>query len=147
MKTSLTLSLTLLCILSACTKRPPPPPAVLPGVEVGGTIEIRKPEVRPVRVSKQPYENIYFAFDVDTLRPGQIRNLKTLAKWAQKYGKTIHVTGYADTVGTEDYNMALSLRRAEAVAQHLPGASVEDKGETTQFGDDDRNRKVTMEVR
>ena len=47
-------------------------------------------------------------------------NVKELAECAKATGKTIVVTGYADSnTGSAEYNQKLSLRRAETVAKEL----------------------------
>ena len=40
-------------------------------------------------------------------------------------GKTIRVSGHADRLGPEPYNLKLSLRRAEAVKQYLVGKGMD----------------------
>jgi len=39
-------------------------------------------------------------------------------------GTAVHVNGYTDAVGSEDYNLRLSERRAEAVAAYLENHGV-----------------------
>ncbi|MGD0342271.1 MAG: OmpA family protein, partial [Bacteroidales bacterium] len=47
--------------------------------------------------------------------------------WLDKYpGSMLSVTGYTDIVGTNDFNMALGLKRAHVVGKYL-----EDHGITT----------------
>ena len=63
---------------------------------------------------------IYFDFDRHEIRADQLERLDS-AKALLRTGKTIFVeaTGYTDAVGTEVYNQALSLKRAEAVKTYL----------------------------
>lgn len=65
-------------------------------------------------------EAISFEFDSDVLRPEFIG---TVAGYAQQLLavdiRTLRVEGHTDNVGAEDYNQALSQRRAEAVANVL----------------------------
>lgn len=145
----LSLLLLLCAVLSGCYGvKPSPPPAVLPGVEVGGTPIIQLEPVAPTvkKPPAQPLRNVYFAFDVDTLRPGQVRQLARLAKWAESQGKRLDCVGYADTVGASEYNEALSMRRAKAVAAILP-CEAGAWGETTTWGANAKNRRVTLEAR
>ena len=47
--------------------------------------------------------------------------IDSLVQQAKSKGsiKSVRLTGHADRVGTEDYNMDLSLRRASAVSDYL----------------------------
>ncbi len=67
-------------------------------------------------------------FDVDKsdLRPASQENLTELARILNKYPDTdILVEGHTDADGTEEYNMALSERRALSVSTYLIEHSVE----------------------
>jgi outer membrane protein OmpA-like peptidoglycan-associated protein len=61
-------------------------------------------------------------FDVNqaTLRPQSVQNLTDLARILQKYEDTnILIEGHTDATGTEEYNLDLSRRRAQAVENFL----------------------------
>ena len=67
-------------------------------------------------------------FDVDKadLRPASQNNLVELARILNKYPDTdILIEGHTDSDGAEDYNMALSERRALSVANYLIEHTVE----------------------
>jgi outer membrane protein OmpA-like peptidoglycan-associated protein len=65
-------------------------------------------------------EKILFAFDRSDLSSTSTKNLDKLAAILQKYLDTdIEVQGHTDNVGTENYNEALSERRADAVTSYL----------------------------
>lgn len=73
-------------------------------------------------------------FDVDSaaLRPEAKENLKNLANILQKYEDTdILIEGHTDATGTEDYNQALSERRAKSVSNYLIGLGVQNIRLTT----------------
>jgi outer membrane protein OmpA-like peptidoglycan-associated protein len=66
-------------------------------------------------------------FDVDSsaIKPGFYSTLDKIAGVVNKYGKTqLVIAGYTDDTGAEDYNQALSERRADAVASYLRGGQV-----------------------
>jgi len=130
-----------LLLLTACAKKPAPVVTEAP-VEVA-----EQAPYKPVLLTKQPVQNLFFDFDVDTLLPGQKRLMPYLNRWAEANNVTVLVTGYADTVGTDAYNCALSERRASAVAAHLTRATVSVGCETTKFGSDKMNRRVTLEAK
>ena len=61
-----------------------------------------------------------FASDSAELNTGFVSVLDTVAALLKKYDKTvIEVAGHTDSVGTREYNQALSERRAAAVATYL----------------------------
>ena len=73
--------------------------------------------------------------------------------------EVVVTVGHTDSVGSNDYNDKLSLRRAEAVKAYLAGAGIEatrvyteGKGETQPLADNAtaegraKNRRVTVEV-
>jgi outer membrane protein OmpA-like peptidoglycan-associated protein len=66
-------------------------------------------------------------FDVDKsdLRPQAKTNIESLARILNKYSDTnILVEGDTDNSGSEDYNLRLSERRAQSVANYLLGLGV-----------------------
>jgi peptidoglycan-associated lipoprotein len=69
---------------------------------------------------------VNFAFDDATIRPEDVPALDRFAKIAQTYyqGSKITVEGFADPAGTNAYNRALSMRRAESVRAHLTTAGL-----------------------
>jgi len=61
-----------------------------------------------------------FDFDLAEIKPVFYRALDKLANEMNVYDKTIlHIVGHTDSIGSDDYNYALSIRRAKAVAQYL----------------------------
>jgi outer membrane protein OmpA-like peptidoglycan-associated protein len=65
-------------------------------------------------------DHIYFEVDKATLLPASYPQLDRLAGYMKKYPRlTIQVSGHTDSTGTASYNLDLSHRRANAVAQYL----------------------------
>ena len=63
---------------------------------------------------------VFFDFDSAAIRDDARRIIQQAADSAKKNGKAvIHATGHADRAGSDAYNMALSERRAKAVAAEL----------------------------
>lgn len=61
-----------------------------------------------------------FGFDKDTLRPEALNTLNALAaRLADTQVQAVRVEGNTDFMGSEQYNQALSQRRAEVVANYL----------------------------
>lgn len=68
---------------------------------------------------------LLFDFDSDVLRPEARTNLGELARSFSKYdGSDILIVGHTDQTGTEQYNQALSERRANAAASYLVSQNV-----------------------
>jgi len=83
-------------------------------------------------------QKIYFDFDSSSLRPDA---LAALAKNAdlikQAPGIIIQVAGHCDERGTQEYNLALGERRADAVRNHLIQLGVSgDRLVTISFGEE-----------
>ncbi len=68
---------------------------------------------------------LLYDFDSDAVKPQARSNLQTLARSLDKYpGSDLLILGHTDSVGTNDYNMGLSVRRADAAAEYLIGQGV-----------------------
>ena len=84
--------------------------------------EIEKKEstsAMPSVVSPANY-TVYFDFDKSTITPeGQGVIDQVLAEAKTMNAQSLSVTGHTDLAGTAEYNMALSLRRADAVRSAL----------------------------
>jgi hypothetical protein len=66
-----------------------------------------------------------FNFDKDNLRPQAIETLNSLAaRLSDANVQTVRVEGHTDFMGSEQYNQALSERRANAVANYLVNQGV-----------------------
>jgi outer membrane protein OmpA-like peptidoglycan-associated protein len=89
-------------LLGACAETPPPPPQAAP--------------------PPPPVKNfmVFFDFNKSTLTPRAVDIVKEAAAVA-KSGQNARVTctGHTDTSGPANYNMALSLRRANSVKNVL----------------------------
>lgn len=68
---------------------------------------------------------VTFGFDSASLRPEFHGTLDRVAQTLREYGQTlIEIAGHTDSVGSEQYNQALSERRANAVADYLVARGV-----------------------
>ena len=66
--------------------------------------------------------DVLFDFDRAELRPDALRSLDQAAELLRSYPQApVTVNGHTDGKGTDSYNDALSMRRAEAVAARLRG--------------------------
>jgi outer membrane protein OmpA-like peptidoglycan-associated protein len=63
---------------------------------------------------------VYFANNEAIIIPRYQRELRTLAAELVEYGQAhLTITGYANVLGTDQLNLPLSVRRANAVANYL----------------------------
>ena len=118
--------------LAACAKKAPPPPPpepTPPPVEAPAPAPVvEEPQVdtaalRRERVQAriaQDFTPIYFAFDQSSLSAEGAATAEAIAQLMQEAPEiTVRIEGHADERGTNEYNLALGERRAQAVQQYL----------------------------
>ena len=97
---------------------------------------------------------VYFAFDDSSIQQSERDRLTANAQCIDKSkGKSVYLIGHTDTSGTEEYNIALSERRAQAAADYMARLGsdparlqVVPKGETEPTGlGDDKDRRVEFQ--
>lgn len=72
------------------------------------------------QTNKSSYTPVEFGFDSNQLGAQQIKDLQPLLDRLKKSPTaTVMLTGHTDSTGTESYNIALSLRRADALKRYL----------------------------
>lgn len=99
---------------------------------------------------------ILFAFDSDVVLPEARANLTALARSLAKYPDTdLLIVGHTDDVGTDEYNLGLSDRRAAAAASYLRFRGVSDdrlrtagrgESEPVASNDTDKGRSLNRRV-
>ena len=73
----------------------------------------------------QVVENIYYDFDKATLRPESKTALDEMVTLLNENPNvTIEMGAHTDRVGTEEYNIGLSERRAKSVVDYLVDAGI-----------------------
>jgi OOP family OmpA-OmpF porin len=88
---------------------PPPPPPVLP-----------PPPAPPVVKEKLVLRGVHFDFNKSIIRPGDAAVLDEAASTLKANPDVdIDVNGYCDAIGSVEYNLGLSDRRADAVVDYL----------------------------
>jgi peptidoglycan-associated lipoprotein len=97
---------------------------------------------------------VYFAFDDSSVRADQRDPLDADGTCIQKETQHgVYLVGHTDSSGTEEYNIALSERRARAVADYLARLGIDPdrlqiipKGETEPSGlGDEKDRRVELQ--
>ncbi len=98
--------------VAAPEPEPEPEPEVQPEPEP-------EPEPEPAPVASLQ-EIIYFEFDSSTLSDSARANLEENAEWLREdESRTLRIEGHTDSVGTEEYNLGLGQRRAQAAKDYL----------------------------
>ncbi len=111
-------ALSTVALLAACSTpapTPPPPAATSAGVVPGSQEDL----VANVG------DRVFFDFDRSNLRSDATSTLDKQATWLAKYGSVnVQIAGNCDERGTEEYNLALGDRRANAAASYLRAKGV-----------------------
>ncbi len=81
---------------------------------------------------------IHFDFDKSELKPKAREILKKKAEWLLKHPEfNVRIEGYCDERGTEEYNLALGQRRADAAKKYLIELGVPaDRISTISYGEE-----------
>jgi outer membrane protein OmpA-like peptidoglycan-associated protein len=76
--------------------------------------------------------DVLFASGRADLKDGADRNLNKLVSFLNKYpDRSVRIEGYTDSVGTEDFNLGLSQRRADSVRSYLVNQGIGSERLTT----------------
>ncbi len=122
-----------LALLSACASKPPAAttataPAVAPGPAPGSEQDL----VQNVG------DRVFFAFDQSLLSSEAQATLDRQSAWLAKYPQVkVLIAGNCDDRGTEEYNLALGGRRANAARDYLVAKGVDgSRIQTISYGKD-----------
>jgi len=131
-------------MFGACTKAPPPPPPEPPPPAF--TEPVTPPPAAPVVATPAPapvdtmpayrakvqtrisdaFKTIYFSFDQSSLSDEGKATADAIGQLMKEVpGITVRIEGHADERGTNEYNLALGERRAQAVQQYLVSYGVD----------------------
>jgi OOP family OmpA-OmpF porin len=137
---------------------PPPPPVAAPAPATPAPAPAPAPVPTSEKVSYSA--DAFFDFDKAVLKPAGKASLDDLVSKLKDINlEVIIAVGHTDSVGTDEYNQKLSVRRAEAVKAYLQSKGVESnrvytegKGEKQPVADNKtaagraKNRRVEIEV-
>lgn len=97
-------------------------------------------------------ESVFFAFGSSKIASKKEQmNIEAYAKAAAEAGLKLRVIGYTDVIGAEEYNKTLAADRANAVAEVLKAAGVNDVevvvvGESEEYSTKYLNRRAVIEI-
>ena len=94
---------------------PAPPPAAAPPPPPP-----RPPDVSISELFRRNVQDIFFDYDKADIRPDQVSKLQTASAWLRANGNVrFTIEGHCDERGSEEYNLGLGDRRANAVKEFL----------------------------
>lgn len=105
---------------------PPPPPAPAPATPAPPSEdEIFRNKTLDQLNAEKPLADAFFALDSTDLSNEARALLQKDVEWMKKWTTTkVMVEGHADSRGTNEYNLALGERRADAVRDYLVSLGV-----------------------
>jgi len=109
--------------------------------------EMVKYSTSRVGARKITLENIYFDFDRSEIRPEAAKILERHAALFKRFtGWKVAVTGHTDNMGSEEYNVFISRKRAEVIAEYLITKGVKkNQLETLWYGFDQPDASESTE--
>jgi peptidoglycan-associated lipoprotein len=130
-------ALAALALLSACASKPPPPPPAPPMAEQAPTAPSIVPGSQEDLVANVG-DRVFYELNQSTLSDEAQATLTKQANWLAKYPNvTVQIAGNCDERGTEEYNLALGNRRANAARDFLVARGVsEARISTISYGKD-----------
>src|SRR5882672_9947213 len=116
-----------LVFAAACATQEPPEPAPAPAPAPAPKPE-PKPEAKPKPVAEKVTfaADVPFDFDKTVIKPEGRSKLDDLAGKVKSINLEVVIAiGHADSIGSDEYNQKLSVRRAEAVKAYLVSKGIE----------------------
>jgi peptidoglycan-associated lipoprotein len=102
------------------TPPPPPPPPPAPKPPEPTEDELFAKKTLEQLNAEKPLADAFFGYDSTDLSEEGRANLQKNLQWLNRWTSTrIMIEGHADSRGTNEYNLALGERRADAVRDYL----------------------------
>jgi peptidoglycan-associated lipoprotein len=99
---------------------PPPPPPAAPAPATPTEDEIFAKTTLEELNKQKPLADVFFDYDSVVITEPSRASLQKNMQWLKRWPSTkIKVEGHADARGTNEYNLALAERRADAVRDYL----------------------------
>lgn len=83
-----------------------------------------------------PLSDIHFAFNDYTIQPQDSEVLRSNARWLTEHASSrVQIEGHCDDRGSEEYNLALGAKRAQAAKEYLTDLGISgDRISTISYG-------------
>lgn len=107
------------------------------GLGAGGGSSLAQAQAGTLGSGAQgPLSDIHFDYNDSTIRGQDGEILKSNAQWLQSHpGSRVQIEGHCDDRGSEEYNIALGARRAQAAKDYLSTLGVTaDRMSTISYG-------------
>jgi peptidoglycan-associated lipoprotein len=130
----------ILLLMCSCPKKKAVSPEITtkeePPTAPEVTVKPGKPEI--IEEIQKQLQRIHFDFDKATIRNDAAEILKRNAEILKKYPNIrIVIEGHCDERGTNEYNLALGQRRAEAAKKYLVNLGISpERIETVSYGEE-----------
>jgi len=117
-------------VVAAPPPAPPPAPAPAPAPPPAAPRALTEDEIFGRKTvaelnAEAPLGDVMFSYDQSTIRDDQRAALQKNADFLRRWQTVrVSVEGHADSRGTNEYNLALGERRANAVKEYLVGLGV-----------------------
>ena len=106
--------------------KPPPAPAPAPAPTPAPRAAEPKPAPKPVAEKVTFAADVLFDFDKSVIKPEGKSKLDDLSNKVRGINLEVVIAiGHTDSIGTDEYNQKLSVRRAESVKAYLVSKGVE----------------------
>jgi peptidoglycan-associated lipoprotein len=106
------------------------------GVGSGGGNSLKNFQTGQVGGDQGPLKDIHFGYNDYTIQPQDNDILRANADWLQQNSTTrVQVEGHCDERGSEEYNIALGAKRAQAAKDYLQTLGINaDRISTISYG-------------
>lgn len=103
-----------------------------------GSLEEAGKGQQPVTPESSPLQEIYFGFDSFDLTPEARATLKRNSDWIKRnQSARVEIEGHCDDRGTNEYNLALGAKRAQAAKDYLVSLGIpSDRLSTISYGEE-----------
>jgi peptidoglycan-associated lipoprotein len=110
---------------------PPAPPAAEPP-------PTRRPDVTTGNIFEKNVNDVFFDYDKADIRPEMISVLQSNANWLKTNANVrFTIEGHCDERGSEEYNLGLGDRRANAVKEYMVSQGIPaNRMETVSYGEE-----------
>jgi len=105
--------------------QPPPPQPPPPAPRAPTEEELFSKKTLEQLNSEMPLGDVEFDYDMATIRDDQRGILQKNVDWMRRWTSTrVTIEGHADARGTNQYNLALGDRRANAIKDYMVGLGI-----------------------